>query len=255
VNVPPKRSVETDRISSKQDLRTILENGSSRDKAVALLAISSGLRISTIMRLSLKDIDLERKIPVIRPDPSITKFGISFLTFASPEAKTAIEVYLEQRLRLGGTITPESRVFVTGKGKSLNKNTSGYAWRKLLVRSGFTEESRTRYTLHFHTLRKFFATFAFLAGVPLDLLDFFLGHRDSMRRSYLLPDCTKIPEEVIQVLEKEYLKALPALTLYDGSLKVMDRRDRRIQELEEMTGDSADRLAALEREVALFGHR
>ena len=235
-------TVETEELPGKEALRSILASGDLGEKTLALIAISSGLRIGSILRLKLKDVDLSREIPLVSPLPETTKRHVRFHTFLSPEAKEALLQYLKDRELRAETIKkdvaahrlklpdgweerlavgPESYVIVADRplGEPITQVNSGdRRWMNMVKRAGFDRKGKTWHTLHFHVLRKYFKTWATVSGVPSDLVEYFMGHRASIRQTYFIPQgVERPPEEIIKRLEEEYRKALPALTVTNES--------------------------------------
>jgi integrase len=240
VEVGRSDRVEVEELPNKETLRKILASGDLAEKTFALIAISSGLRIGSILRLRLKDIDLEREIPLVSPPPETTKNRRRFHTFISPEAKETLLQYLKDRelrarkLRQGRNLPPsveerlkvgpESFVIVAERplGAPIRDIASGdRRWMNMVSRAGFNRKVRTRNTLHFHVLRKFFKTWATVSGVPSDLVEYFMGHRSGLTQTYFLPEgVERPPEDILKRLEEEYRKALPALTVMSDAEQV-----------------------------------
>ena len=230
--------VEMEELPDKAALRAILASGSAADRAMALVALSSGLRLRTVLQLQVKHFDLSREVPLVSPPPETTKFGKRFHTFISPEAKEALLLSLRDRERRGiairewvssGKMRPppgyeerlkvgsESYVVVAEKplGRPIRRAKSGdRRWIKMVKRAGMARKTRSWHTLHFHVLRKYFKTWTTMSGINPDIVDYFLGHRTSLRQVYFIPEgVQRPPEEVVRRLEDEYRKALPALTV------------------------------------------
>ena len=230
--------VETEELPNKEALRSILASGDLAEKALALIAISSGLRIGSILQLQLKHIDLSREVPFVSPAPESTKRRMKFHTFISPEAKEVLLQYLKDRELRAQTIKkdvkahrlklpdgwekrlevgPESYVIVAERplGEPITQINSGdRRWINMVKRAGLDKKGKTWHTLHFHVLRKYFKTWTTVSGVSSDLVEYFMGHRASIRQVYFIPEgVERPPEEIIERLEEEYRKALPALTI------------------------------------------
>mgnify|MGYP001626375198 CR=1 FL=1 len=97
---------------------------SLRDKVIILLLAFSGLRISTLLALRIKDIMVEIEknlenlcIPVYPQmksvNPNACKGNIPYYTFTIKKATEYLKLYLQERLQEGGALDPESPVFVT----------------------------------------------------------------------------------------------------------------------------------------------
>jgi len=105
VELPKTWSVEEDRPPTKQELKVILNHGNLKDRAIAILAVSSGLREGTIAELEVGDVDFEAydDVALIKVRPEAAKRREGYLTFATPEAKKTLLQYLGLRRRRNGT--------------------------------------------------------------------------------------------------------------------------------------------------------
>ena len=229
VDMPKYIRGETDQIPTKRELRTALSGGNVRDRALVLVAVSSGLRRGSLLALKFKDIDLEQEVPAIKPRPETTKGKVRFFTFITPEAKQAILLYRKEREMRGETLTPESYVFTVDRPRG-QPYTSGIQasarWIELLRRSGLAEKGRKIYKMHFHTLRVFFRYWCSLSGVNRDVIEFMMGHRRTLEQVYFVRDVENVPKEIVKRLEAEYLKAVPALTVMSDEDKLREQESR-----------------------------
>ncbi|MGD0639016.1 MAG: tyrosine-type recombinase/integrase [Nitrososphaerales archaeon] len=265
VEVPKKRRVETDRLPTREDLRKILNAGDACDRVIVTLAVSSGLRKSSLFGLKLKDIDLSMDTPVIKPPAEETKGKVSFFTFCTPEAKAAIQTFLKSRELNGEVLTPENYLIPSQAhaGARLTRVSAGAKWRKLLRQAGVAEKGHRWYTMHFHTLRKFFKTYATLSGMSSDTVEYLMGHRASLRQVYFVPDAETVAPEVLKMLEGEYAKAVNSLTVFndEGKIKELERsidekgrdlkeKENLIDELKRKNEAVSARLDAIEKALA-----
>ena len=96
---PRKWNVERDRIPTRDELRKIITPAHPRDKALALVALSSGLRTSTLLQLRIRDVKLEEAIPTIFVSPEMAKRRPrnGHVTFMTREARRCVHDYLRVR--------------------------------------------------------------------------------------------------------------------------------------------------------------
>jgi len=223
VELPKLKRVEEDTVPTKEIIRLVLLHADPKERAIALVATTSGLRGGTLTKLSMGDLDLESEpdIGIVRVPADKSKGRVKFVTFISPEAREALEAYLGTRDKL----VPEDPVFATRNG-GFYSNTDKLArrWLAPLEKAGLGQSSRMWHDYRFHTLRKFFRTAMEYAGVSKSFRERMLGHAgDYLDSAYFGPEFEK--------LLGEYRRAIPHLTL-------------------EETGVSEERVAGLEEELA-----
>lgn len=234
------RKIE-DRCPTKEELRRILNISNLRDKALILVASSSGLRRNTLITLKVGDVNFDypdiAKITVkreyevegkvYRSGRKITKSRTFYVTFISPEAKKMLLEYLDQRRHLNEKVTEESPLFSSIRlkelGQFLSKTYLDVHWGRLLKRANLAKKSGDWFELHFHTLKKYAETNFINAGVKPTYREFWLGHRGS----YLESSYFRGEEE--QHL-KEYRKAIESLSIL--SVPIMSKEDIRKQIVE-----------------------
>jgi integrase len=205
VEKPRKRVLEQDRIPSKEELKQILEYATLKDKVAVLLLVSSGVRVGTLVKLKVKDVDLNRynDIGVVYVRPETTKEGEGYVTFITPEAKRYLTEWLEYRKRKNEQIDEESKIIPLKNATSINVR-----WIRMLKKSAKDKKAKRFYLYHVHTLRKFFRTSLDLAGVSPDVRERLMGHAGGyLAGSYFRPS-----EEQ---LANEYRKAIQHLTIFE----------------------------------------
>jgi len=242
VELPKLRRVVMDQLPTKPELRRILGAGDLAEKSLALVGLSSGMRIGSILALKVKDVDLERKIPVISPAAETTKNRRSFVTFCTPECKEVLLQYLKDRERRGEKVGPESYLIATERplGAPITSVSSGdKRWMNMVTRSGLAKKGKYWDRFHFHVLRKYFKSWTSMSGVSSVVVEYLMGHRSGLEQVYFLPsNVEKLPEEIIARLQAEYEKAIPALSAMS--------EDERIAKLELSVEQKATDLAAKE---------
>lgn len=251
IELPTGWNVESDRIPLKENLREVALHADEKGKAIITLAVSSGLRQSTIAQLKVKHIKilrkdkliplqevLEKNLPLQRDDlglilipPEITKERTrKYLTFCSNEALKYLTSYLRKRMKNGEKITDETPLIKSRITKGHLKKIRAIAetWNKLLALTGLDHKSRKWRQLRFHSLRKYFSTWLRLSGVNTDIAEFFLGHRQGVKSVYNLFGDIENPA-VISRLAAEYMKAQTALTIFTEEQQIREL-ERRFQE-------------------------
>jgi integrase len=191
-----------DTLPTKEDLKKVLETSSLKARLCILILLSSGLRVGELHQLKIGDIELDKDPPVIRVKGISAKERKSRITFISPQAKEVLKEYLEKR-KLNENITSDSPLLVTDDGKPMSYQNLQYilnnAFKKVAKRIG------KRYSLHPHSLRKWFKTQLISAGTPGPIVDRLVGHS-----RYLASEYELYTEEQ---LRQWYLKSMGALMI------------------------------------------
>ncbi|MCA9978168.1 MAG: tyrosine-type recombinase/integrase [Anaerolineales bacterium] len=146
---------------AEADLRqffTVIED--SRDKAMFLLMLRCGLRISEVARLRLRDIYLDESPPRLLV---LGKNSKERSVYLSPQAEQALRRYLLDR-----TPTPSDYVFLSYQGDGMSTT----AIHKRLMR--YRQEAGV--TLTAHQLRHSFANDLVAVDVPVTSIQKLLGH-------------------------------------------------------------------------------
>ena len=234
ISRPKTVSQIQDRIPTVDELRLILDNKVTlRDKAFFIVVAAAGFRIGTALSLQVKDYKPIEELGMITVEGGegrkLVK-GKRYFTFITPEARRLLEQYLKTREPLSidaPLFAKESK----GSGEQF-----GYVgnvsrqWTILVKRAKLLEKipHQKGYTLHGHSLRKFFQTHTKLAGCRADFVDFWMGHHPTgagqyLNDSYFRPD---LKEHLA-----EYRKAVSSLTVFEVSRGIMDKAKSDIEHL------------------------
>ena len=234
------RAMTIDKKPTNEQLKKILLHGTVHDKAMFLIACSSGMRIAEILELKECDINMKSNPVMIRVRGETTKSGNPRITFISNEAKEYLEEWMKERenyidvaIRKTGNLCKKDRkdgtIFPHGY------NVAWMRWKSLITKAGFTERDPTtnRYLYHIHTLRKFFESKMAVAGVPKDVYEDMAGHEGYLSGSY-----RRIDEgELIDAYKKGVKSLLVFETTSDENIKRLDKeskkKDEQIQELKD----------------------
>jgi len=222
VEKPKITRVEEDQVPTKAVIRQVLLHADPKERAIALVAASSGMRGDTLAKLSIRDLDLksEPDIGIVKVPADKSKGQVKFVTFISPEAREALVAYLSTRGELASAdplLAARLGGFYSEAGKLAKR------WVAPLEKAGLGQRSGKWRDYRFHTLRKFFRTAMEYAGVSKSYRERMLGHAgDYLDSAYFGPEFDRLVEQ--------YRRAIPHLTV------------------EEFVGE--ERLATLEEELA-----
>lgn len=166
--------------------------GSKRNRALILVAYTSGLRNSTLRALRIRDVEdeLGRGMEVVRipvypemkdVDPAACKGNVPYYTFISREAVEALREYLEERAGRYGGPEPDEPLFC-----SETTNLPPDVRRRTPVKYRTLEEgvkraarrAGVRRWMHVtpHSLRKAFESALRNGGLDVDDREFLMGH-------------------------------------------------------------------------------
>ena len=181
--------------------------------------LKSGVRIGTLVKLDIGDIEFDRLIrgeapvAVLVPEHKNKGKFCAYRTFIDREACEALRLYLEHRRRGTGKIPPEaldpdSPLFATRTRvpKRLRHKKLDDHIRELMRRAGIRGVSS-------HSFRKWFRTKLAMSGIPQDVVEYFLGHKQSVY--------VRIHEMPLDELRKPYAKADLSIGLKTATKEVV----------------------------------
>ena len=250
ISRPKAISQIEDRIPTVEELRLILDNKVSlRDKAFYIVCLSAGFRIGTAASLQVKDYSPIEELGMITvkggPGRKLA-IGKMYFTFLTPEARRLLEQYLKTREPL----SPEAPLFAKeSKGYGEEFGYSGNIsrqWTILLKRAKLLEKipNSRSYTLHGHTLRKFFQTNCKLKGCKPSFITFSVGQHARKDAEYL--DGSYFRPELEKHLV-EYRKVIPDLTVFDQGMNAnkISQQQQQINDLQRSFEDISKRLEGI----------
>ncbi|MFZ0548666.1 MAG: tyrosine-type recombinase/integrase [Candidatus Promineifilaceae bacterium] len=157
-----------------------------RDKAIFLLMLRSGLRVSEVAKLTLRDLFLEEQPPRLRLQGKNSRERAVYL---SAQTFQALNRYLAQRPRV-----LNEAVFLTYEGTGIGVRGIQKRLQKYRQMAGVT--------LTAHQLRHNFASNLVLADVPLASIQKLLGHRwVGTTQNYIDANDAKVKADFIKAAE------------------------------------------------------
>lgn len=174
--------------------------GDIRLKAAILLSLSTGLRIGEICKLTPADIDTNKNL--IYVSDLASKTGMDRRVFFTDEAKEALSIYMAERdayIERAKTLTPrlkqehkESKMIFPVTEAALRDSLISALKRAKL----YEVDPRTNRTnIHFHSFRKYFSSTLKLAGMPEDLVEYFMGHANGLSMAYRTYSTSQLLEQ------------------------------------------------------------
>ena len=147
-----------------EDIKKIIKKirGKPRDKALILVLLRTGMRICELLSTKMQDINLrERKILIFES----AKNRIGRVVYLSEDARIALRKWIKIRNQ------KTAHLFYGHRGRPLSYEAARSVFRKYSEKAGLSQKG---YTLH--CLRHTFASELLSAGMPLESLQYLMGH-------------------------------------------------------------------------------
>lgn len=212
-----------DAVPTKEILREILQYCDFKTKTIAMMLLSSGMRVGEVIGLKISDIEEYKGFIKINIPRHLAKGGYTRVTFISSEAKELLTQWLKKERKNYLENARRKTNFEGSKKVSLRDqrifplydSTVRISWLGALNRSGHNERCPvTRiYRYHIHTLRKFFET-NLTGHINKNAFDLMIGHIAQIDRTYT--DLTY--ETKIKQLYDEYKKIEPLISIYTSGV-------------------------------------
>ena len=192
-DILPKRIVvkvpdSLPRAMAPEDVRRLLSViDHTRDRAMALVLLRTGMRIGELLHLMVREVNLkERRVEIYEAE----KTRVGRVVYLSEDARVALRAWFKER-------DPEKKLVFYAQGRcTMSYNNARMRFSKYLGKAGLTHRG---YTLH--SLRHTCASELLNAGMRLECLQQLLGHSsiEMTRRYARLTDKTR---------EQEYFQAM-----------------------------------------------
>jgi len=201
-------------IPTQEQIRKMADLCSLRDRALTVFIAETGMRISEVLGLKQKHLGSEFKtggdVCAVNPPRKSGRKAGPQVTFICSDAVDLLKKYLEARYREGEAITDESCLFVSTRETGAQLTRTG-AYKILLkagIRSGLITEKQGLKAFHSHCFRKRVQTELEGSGIPLNWVDYLIGHkpRGAQASAYSLP--------TDEQLKEAYRRAVPKLQIY-----------------------------------------
>ncbi|MGD9305413.1 MAG: site-specific integrase [Desulfobacterales bacterium] len=147
-----------------KDIKQILNKirGKPRDRAMILILLRTGMRICELLSTKIQDINLrERKILIFES----AKNRIGRVAYLSEDARIALGKWIKIRNQ------KTDYLFYGHRGRPLSYEAARSVFKKYSEKAGLSQKG---YTLH--CLRHTFASELLSAGMPIESLQYLMGH-------------------------------------------------------------------------------
>ena len=147
-----------------------------RDRAIAMLFLQTGIRLSELVGLNLSDLDLPKPLPGVSPTTGTIqvtrRHGQIELLPVNWKAVQALEAWLERRQELSNQKSwATDALFVSKLGTRLSQRAIQLLMRKYLDQAGIRQAS-------VHALRHTMATHYLAKGGDIGAVQGMLGHAE-----------------------------------------------------------------------------
>lgn len=225
-------SLENEELPTQERLKSVLLQATANERLCCALMAFSGLRPEALGNYEgtdgLRVGDLEgvrvheghvevAEVPLrVRVRAPNSKAGHSYFTFLGEEGARYLQESLEERLRKGETIGPDTDVIhpYRAKKKFVRALNVGDQVRLALRRAGV--QSRP------YSLRSYFASRLLEAQnagkVARDYTEYWLGHRGDVTQRHYTTGRARLPESMVKSMREAYRRCEPFLsTVYSAS--------------------------------------
>jgi integrase len=224
--------VVDDTAYTAEQIKTLVDHADMRDKAIILLLASIGMRAGALPKLKLKDLTEVENLYKVRVYKHTHE---QYYTFCTPEARLAIDQYLEYRKRSAERLEDNTPLF----RRRFNPDQDGTIVRpigfgavvslivQLLNKTGVRpaiplkegeHPKRTNLPM-LHSFRKFFITQCIRAHVEFGARELLAGHRQGLDSHY----DRRNESEILA----EYSKAINYLTIDPSNRLRQENRELR----------------------------
>jgi integrase len=216
-------NVVEDKPYSRNQIKTLVDSASLRDKCIVLLMCSAGLRRGAIPYLRIRDLQKIDKYKLYKISV-YKKEQEQYTTFCTPECAKYIDQYIDWRKRIGEQIKPNSPLFRIefntateyDRPKAVSTHVVAFMIHKLLDRTGVRVPAANRPTqrtelMQTHGFRKYFKTTCINSGMNPLYSEYVMGYRSGLTKSYLKPTDTELLEGNDKALG--YVTAINDLTI------------------------------------------
>jgi integrase len=235
-------NITEDKPYTRQQIKTLVDAATLRDKCIILIMCSAGLRRGAIPYLRIRDLQKIDKYNLYKINV-YKKEQEHYITFCTPECTKYIDQYLDWRQHIGEQLKPNSPLFRTkfdtitqiNRPKSVSADGISFMIHGLLdntrVRVPNEMHKRTE-LMQTHGFRKFFKTTCINAGMNPLYSEYVMGHRTGLTKSYFKPTDTELLEGNDKT--KGYIEAINDLTIADEHrlAKRLTEKEQYIKQIE-----------------------
>ncbi len=201
---PPAR--ESEKIPTDEELLLLATIARQPLRTIIFFQIESGARIGSLLQLTYADIkeDYEAdRVPCrINFPRKITKGKIPYIGFMGRDSINSLREFLKTRELGGETILDSTVLFVSKTGHPLSKTTTIGQVQLFAHKAGINENIKGLKSFHPHMLRKRAQTILESRNIPLNWVDYLLGHipRGASASAYSRPQDGQLRDAYSQAM-------------------------------------------------------
>lgn len=212
---------------NKNDIKILLQYSGIFERALILVALSSGLRLDTILKLKEQDIDFDSEPTEIYVHATITKNSKEHYTYLTKEATNALKLYLKEKDNYLQQAYKKTKKIPKPEDKILifpyTDVTIRKRWYRILDKAGDKYNKRDiatdRYIVRFHNLKKYFKTQLFNADVNHKIIDYLSEHRNQLDEIYIDINANK------EFIKEQYKKAEEKLSILETTIHTSEIKE------------------------------
>ena len=209
-NVPlklrtPKHTTREREPHTVEQIKALMKIVDVRERAFIMLLKDSGMSREDAVMLRYGDIKAEYEAgkEVIHLKVVRQKESIEYDTFIGKNAIESLKAYLEYRQRRGETITDNTPIIATLKGKALTPENFSTIFDRLSDKAGFKTSP--------HRFRKYFESHLGLSA-PSFLVKSWMGHSLGVEGHYFMPPLEKQREKYAESYKEIDISEKPTLS-------------------------------------------
>ncbi len=231
-----------ERPPSKEEVGAMIRNATVRGRAIIALLAFSGLRPESLGNydgsdaLRIKDIEgvkigndgiefsvLPAVLRVRQSKVQLSKKGHGYFTFIPSQSSKYIKDYIDQRIRDGESISPESPL-ITTDSRGSNSRGSGILATAFVLRDVRDAISKAGLKFRPYALRVYWSSSMDVAEakgiVSHNWREFWMGHTGDISARYSTNKV--LPKDTIEAMRETYLKCEPFLVTENGEANLED---------------------------------
>jgi len=250
-------NIVEDRPYTREQIKTLVDAATLRDKCIILLMSSAGLRRGALSYLRIRDFQKIDKYQLYKINV-YKKEREQYTTFCTPECAKYIDQYLDWRKRIGEQLKPNSPLFRIefdtateyNIPKAVSTHVVAFMVHKLLDRTGVRVPAANHHTqrtelMQTHGLRKFFKTTCINSGMNPLYSEYLMGHRSGLTKSYFKPTDMELLEGNDKT--QGYVAAINDLTVNEECRlhKKVDELTKKKNEIEIMESKHNEEIQAM----------
>jgi len=252
-------NVVEDKPYSREQIKTLADAASLRDKCIILLMASAGLRRGAFKYRRIRDLTKIEKYGLYRINV-YRKEQEQYITFCTPECAKYIDQYLEWRKRLGEQLKLDSPLFRIAFDTIIQINRPIAVSDFVITRTVYTlldstgiraraEGYKRTELMQTHGFRKYFKTTCINAGMNPLYSEYLMGHKSGLTKSYFKPTDMELLEGNDKT--QGYVAAINDLTINEEYrlMKKVDELTKKKDEIELMEIKHKEDLQSMRKEM------